>query len=138
MMNDVAQWINLFIGNNESKASYLQMKVKDLLDPSFSFLLHRDHGFDSMAYLLVWNKETKQVELLTLLSGCECKISTNPSRFSLQSSQHRPIPEPAIGLVVLKCLEAEDRYDLVIGVRGDVISSANGNYFNPFSILSFN
>lgn len=125
--------IDLWIIQNEKELNFSDLTVKHLLDPTFTFLLPKDHGIDPRMILCVMKGEPNDTEnslrdLDELNKICHWKLVTNLAPFTFHPSQP-PTKEPTIGLFVLKCAETEDRYDLEIGVRGISISSANGMQF---------
>jgi len=114
---------------------YLLLKFKDLLDPSFSLLLHKDRGFaPDNINLWIYNTEKSVMNPTSLVLGtlaehCVWNVITNPTPFSLRPNPLSSAPETSVGLQVMKCSETEDRHDLDVSVRGVVISSANGTFF---------
>jgi len=118
------------------EVGYSDMTVKDLLDPSFHFLLAKDHGFDSTFSLSVSSLAADDYIHLIRLTTCDSELVSNMTPFILQSSLPPPTREPATGFVPIKCLEFEDRYDLEIGIRGFIISNPDGMLFS-YHILGF-
>ena len=125
--------IGLSSCNRENTYSYLTLKVKDVLNPLFSFLLPKDHGLDSSVFLWVLelaecSDKAKCLMLPSLAECCTRKVCINPTPFSLRPNPLHSTPETERGLQVVKCSETENRYDLDITVRAVPISSADGIY----------
>jgi hypothetical protein len=123
--------IGLSSCKRENTYSYLVLKVKDVLNPLFSFLLPKDHGIDSSVCLWVLelaecSDGAKCLMLPSLDECCTKKVCLNPTPFFLRPNPIHYIPETERGLQVIKCSETEDRYDFEITVRAVAISSAEG------------
>ena len=128
----ISHWIGLFTSNGNNTPDYLQLKVKDLLDPSFSFLLPKDHGLDHRICVSVHTGKSKEVDgfgLMIIFADLNCKVRTNSTRFCLQPTLSLSTAETSRGLQVVKCIETETQYDFDIQVRGVAISNVTGIYF---------
>ena len=123
-------YIGLTSCNGKNTYSYLALKVKDLLHPYFSFILPKDHGFDSGVTFCVFRNESDTQNLMApeFVDWCDKKMCINPTPFSLRPNPLHSTPETERGLQVVKCSETENRYDLDITVRAVPISSADGIY----------
>ena len=70
VIKDITHWVGLHSSNDEANAyGYFELRVKDLFDPSFSFLLPKNHGLDSEILLCVVNMEESRQNPDILIFG---------------------------------------------------------------------
>ena len=111
--DETDQWIDLISRNEEDAPHYSPLTVKDLLNPSFTFFLPKDHGLESSCVCITIleesgmnSDESKDCLMLHKLTVCcEWKVISNPTLFSLQPIPFPPTAENDCGLQVLKCAE---------------------------------
>ena len=138
---DQINCIGLTSINEDNNYSHSVLKVKDVLHPSFSFLLPKDHGLDYSVNLWVFDlgeskdAHPKCLMLSSLAECCVWKVCVNPTPFSLQPNTLPSSEATHRGLVVVKCSETEDHYDMDISIRGVTIGSANGYFFLLFFFI---
>ena len=112
---------------------------KDLLDPSFGFLLVKDHETDLMLWIVVKNnRKLRSVVHLNDRKSLTSKLISNPTPSFLQPLLTQPERVPDVGLHVLKCSETVDGFQFDINVCGIQINDAKGSTVILFLPLSRN
>ena len=115
------QWAGLC--QYKGVTGYFHLKKDMLQDPSFAFLIFKDHD-PSLLFTIMDDEEILFYLELRLLN---CKVIENPTPFIMQQTPTQPeAVETLLGLYVLKCIETEGSYELEVNVRGVQISNASG------------
>jgi hypothetical protein len=118
-----SHWIGLTQRKFESRMciGYFPFHSEDLQDPSFSFLIPKDHPRD-LVCVVTDNKNDESI-LAIKLDSLKFRLITNPTPFSLQPAITQPETE---GLFVRRCSETEIDYEFEVTVRGVTINDVKG------------
>ena len=118
-------WVTLYqrkIGN-KIITCHLPLTLEDLADPSFSFLLVKNHEPDLMFCL--YDQVDKGNPSLISLSELKSRVISYPTPYSIGSTLSQPAVA-AVGLNVTKCSEATDSYEFDINANGVQLNDVKG------------
>ena len=104
-------------------------------DPTFSFVLTKDHELDTKTRLFLFNGESDYLTAIDYLHLFTTTGMINPNPSMMKPRQGSKDTETASGLHILKCCEYEDRFELTIAVRGVSIDKVEGNISMSYALF---